>query len=290
LEAAWGALQLTVQIATKLNRSHLVHGKVAYLLPCRGRIEIDRQASGPQSVTMEDSTGCMHGSRGVTEPASPHLLSEQAILGGIAKAMFTSNPHIDWDRWVGDYGLIRDEIAAIFPDIFHDFNARMWTPGGFRRPLPAAKRQWKTPNGKANFKTPRGFDEDPDVHTDDPTVIRLMTIRSDDQFNTTIYTLDDRFRGVYGTRRVLLMNPSDISRLGFKVGDHVTVFTVARDEASVARSVQGLRLTSYDIPDGCAAGYYPECNPLIPLWHHAEGSFVPAAKSIPIRLRISTNA
>jgi anaerobic selenocysteine-containing dehydrogenase len=230
----------------------------------------------------------MHGSRGVTEPASPHLLSEPAILAGIAKALFPPNPALPWDRWVGDYSLIREEIAAIFPEIFHDFNARMGTPGGFRRPLPAAKRQWKTPNGKANFTVPRAFDEDPDVHTDDPRVLRLMTIRSDDQFNTTIYTLDDRFRGVYGTRRVLFMNPSDIERLGFAVGDRVTVSAAARDQADVSRSVEGLRVTSYDIPQGCAAGYYPECNPLIPLWHHAEGSCVPAAKAIPVRLTMSS--
>lgn len=284
VEAAWSGLQLTVQIATKLNRSHLIHGKVAYLLPCRGRIEIDMQATGPQSVTMEDSTGCMHGSRGVAEPASPHLLSEPAILGGLANVLFAPNPAVDWVRWVGDYSLIREEIAAIFPDIFHDFNERMWTPGGFRRPLPAARREWKTKNAKANFKVPRAFDEDPDVHVDDPNVLRLMTIRSDDQFNTTIYTLDDRFRGVYGTRRVLLMNPMDITRLGFEVGDYVTVVSVTRDQDDVNRSVEGLRVTSYDIPSGCVAGYYPECNPLIPLWHHAEGSFVPAAKAIPVRL------
>jgi anaerobic selenocysteine-containing dehydrogenase len=284
VESAWVNMQLTVQIATKLNRSHLIHGKAAYLLPCRGRIEIDRQASGPQSVTMEDSTGCMHGSRGVTEPAAPHLRSEPAILGGIAKALLPPNPRIDWDRWVGDYSLIRDEIAGIFPEIFHEFNARMWTPGGFRRPVPAARREWKTLNGKANFKTPRSFDEDPDVHSDDPSVLRLMTIRSDDQFNTTIYTLDDRFRGVFGTRKVLLMNFLDIERLGFKEGDRVTAVTVGHDDARVSRSVRELRVTRYDIPPGCAAGYYPECNPLIPLWHHAEGSFVPAAKAIPIRL------
>jgi molybdopterin-dependent oxidoreductase alpha subunit len=289
VETAWPRLPLTVQIATKLNRSHLIHGKAAYLLPCRGRIEIDEQAGGPQSVTVEDSTGCMHGSRGVTEPASTQLLSEQAIVGGIAQALLPANPSIDWDRWVGDYSLIRDEIAAIFPEIFHDFNARMWTPGGFRRPMPVAKREWKTPNGKANFKTPCSFDEDPDVHSDDPNVLRLMTIRSDDQFNTTVYTLDDRFRGIYGTRRVLLMNPLDITRLGFKVGDPVVVSAVAHDENEVHRSVEGLRVTSYDIPPGCAAGYYPECNPLIPLWHHAEGSFVPAAKAIPIRLQAFTD-
>jgi molybdopterin-dependent oxidoreductase alpha subunit len=290
IEAAWRNLSLTVQIATKLNRSHLVHGKVSYLLPCRGRIEIDLQECGPQSVTMEDSTGCMHGSRGVTQPASPHLRSEPAILGGIAKALLPPNPHIDWDRWVGNYALIRDEITAIFPEMFHDFNARLWTPGGFRRPLPAAKREWKTPNGKANFKTPRGFDEDPDVQVYDRDVLRLMTMRSDDQFNTTIYTLDDRFRGVYGTRKVIFMNVADIERLGLKVGDKVTASTVARDQETVARSVSGLRVTEYDIPRGCAAGYYPECNPLIPLWHHAEGSYVPAAKAIPVRLRIEERA
>ena len=287
IEEAWRRLRLTVQIATKLNRSHLVHGETAYLLPCRGRIEIDRQSSGPQSVTMEDSTGCMHGSRGVVEPASPHLLSEQAILAGIAKELVPQNPRIEWQRWVNDYSLIRDEIAAIYPEIFHDFNARMWTPGGFRRPMPVAMREWKTPNGKANFKTPRGFDEDPDMHADDPRVLRLMTIRSDDQFNTTVYTLDDRFRGVYGTRRVLLMNPADIDRLGYQPGDLVDASCVARDSLAVSRSVKGLRVTSYDIPVGCVAGYYPECNPLIPLWHHAEGSFVPAAKAIPIRLTSS---
>ena len=288
IEKAWRNLALTVQIATKLNRSHLVHGKSAYLLPCKGRIEIDRQAGGPQSVTMEDSTGCMHGSRGVTEPASEHLLSEQAILAGIAKALLPANPRIHWDRWIGDYALIRNEIEAIYPDIFHDFNARMWTPGGFRRPMPVAKREWKTPNGKANFKTPRSFDEDPDVHINDPSVLRLMTIRSDDQFNTTVYTLDDRFRGVYGTRRVLLMNAKDIDRLGFEVGEQVNIFAVTHDEAEVSRTVEGLRVTSYDIPLGCVAGYYPECNPLIPLWHHAEESFVPAAKAIPIRIRSAT--
>ena len=282
VEAAWTEMSLTVQIATKLNRSHLIHGKTSYLLPCRGRIEIDQQAGGPQAVTMEDSTGCMHGSRGVTKTVSPHLLSEPAIVAGIAQATLAPNPRIPWERWVGDYSLIRDEIAAIYPEIFHDFNDRMWTPGGFRRPVAAAHREWKTPNGKANFIVPGGFDENPDMAQSAPDILRLMTLRSDDQFNTTVYTLNDRFRGVYGTRKVLLMNPADIARLGFRVGDLVTASTVAGD--AVSRSVSGLRLTTYDIPTGCAAGYFPECNPLIPLWHHAKGSFVPAAKSIPIRL------
>jgi molybdopterin-dependent oxidoreductase alpha subunit len=286
MEDAWRDLSLTVQIATKLNRSHLIHGKSAYLLPCRGRIEIDEQATGAQAVSMEDSTGCMHGSRGVVQPASAHLRSEIAIVAGIAKATLDDNPALAWDRWCGNYALIRDEIAAIYPEIFHDFNARMYTPGGFRRPMPAAQRQWKTPNGKANFIVPRGLQEDPDMPVQSADVLRLMTMRSDDQFNTTVYSLNDRFRGVYGTRKVLLMNLIDIQRLGFSAGDEVVAITVAKD--NVSRSVSQLRVTPYDIPEGCVAGYYPELNPLIPLWHHAEESQVPAAKSIPIILRMTT--
>jgi molybdopterin-dependent oxidoreductase alpha subunit len=285
VEAHWKELELTVQIATKLNRSHLVHGRTAYLLPCRGRIEIDRQRTGEQAITMEDSTGCMHGSRGVIEPASPELRSEAAIVAGIAKATVAGRSTIDWESWVGDYALVRREIEAAYPEIFHDFNERMWTPGGFRRPIPAAKREWRTPNKRANFIVPRSFNEDPDMTAGGTAVLRLMTMRSDDQFNTTIYSLDDRFRGVFGTRRVLLMNVTDIARLGLQVGDRVIVSTVARD--GIDRCVPDMRVTRYDIPAGCAAGYYPECNPLIPLWHHAEGSQVPAAKSIPIVVRKS---
>jgi len=284
IEAGWQNLELTVQIATKLNRSHLVHGRVAYLLPCLGRIEIDHQESGDQSVTTEDSTGVMHASTGVAEPASEHLLSETAIVAGIAKATLAPGAALQWDRWVADYSRIRNEIAAIYPEIFHDFNARRLLPGGFRRPVPAAQRVWKTPNGKANFIAPAGLVEDPDVarFDSDPDVMRLMTLRSDDQFNTTVYTLNDRFRGIEGTRRVIFMNPTDLARLGFADGDRVSVFTAVEDGKQ--RVVRDMRLTAFDIPPGCLAGYYPECNPLIPLWHHAESSFVPAAKSIPVRV------
>jgi len=282
VERAWGKLGLTVQIATKLNRSHLIHGEVSYLLPCIGRIEIDRQASGPQAVTMEDSTGCMHGSRGVVEPAAQTLRSEPAIVAGIARATLPANPRVDWCRWVADYSLIRDAIAETYPDIFHDFNARMWTPGGFRRPLPATQRRWKTPTGKANFIVPESLQEDPDMPVAGDDVLRLMTLRGDDQFNTTVYSFDDRFRGVHGTRMVLFLDRNDIARLGLRDGDRVTARTVTTD--GVERRVHGLRVTAYDIPPGCAGGYYPELNPLIPLWHHAKDSKVPAAKSIPIRV------
>lgn len=283
MEAAWRKMRLTVQVSTKLNRSHLIHGEISYVLPCLGRIEIDRQASGEQAVSVEDSTGCMHGSRGRSEPASEHLRSEPAIIAGFAKAILDPNPKVDWDAWVGDYSLIRDAIADTYPAIFHDFNARMWTPGGFRRPLPAAERIWETDTGKANFIAPKTLVEDPDMHALGDGILRLFTLRSDGQFNTTIYSIEDRFRGVKETRMVLLMNPKDINRLGFQEGDLVTASTPTDD--GVTREVAGLKVTPYDIPEGCVAGYYPECNPLIPLWHHAVGSKVPAAKSISVALR-----
>ncbi|MBB1600419.1 FdhF/YdeP family oxidoreductase [Variovorax sp. UMC13] len=283
IESAWRQLQLTVHIATKLNRSHLVHGQVSYILPCLGRIEIDRQASGEQTVSMEDSTGVMHASKGVAEPAAATLLSEPAIVAGLAKASLPENPLVPWELWVADYALVRDQIALALPEIFHDFNERLAAPGGFPRPLPARDRVWKTSTGKANFKGFGNLRADPDMPEPGADVLRLMTLRSDDQFNTTIYSLDDRFRGIYGTRRVLLMNRDDIERLALKEGELASVSTVSSDERP--RVVQGLRVTPYDIPAGCVAGYYPECNPLIPLSHHAEQSKVPAAKAIAVRVR-----
>ncbi len=157
IEPAWRRMRLTVNVATKLNRSHLIHGRAAYLLPCLGRLEIDRQAGIEQAVSVEDSTGCMHGSRGFSEPASPLLRSEPAIVAGLAKTLLPRNPRIDWDRWVSDYSLVRDAIARTWPDIFHDFNARMFTPGGFHRPIPARERKWNTPSGKANFVIPTSW-------------------------------------------------------------------------------------------------------------------------------------
>jgi molybdopterin-dependent oxidoreductase alpha subunit len=283
LEAAWPKLRLSVQISTKLNRSHLIHGEVSYVLPCLGRIEVDRQSGGEQSVAVEDSTGHMHGSRGRSEPAGPGLLSEPAIVAGIAKAALAPNPRLDWDAWVADYGRIRDAIAETYPKIFHDFNARMWTPGGFRKPVPAAHRVWDTPTGKANFIVPADLGQDADLHPTAADTLRLFTIRSAAQFNTTIYNLDDRFRGIKGSRMVLLMARADMDRFGLAPGDTVTAATPASDGA--ARSVANLRLVEYDIPPGCIAGYYPECNPLIPLWHHAKESMVPAAKAIDVTLQ-----
>jgi len=286
MEPAWERLRLTVQIATKLNRSHLVHGAVSYLLPCLGRIEIDQQSSGPQTLSVEDSTGFMHASDGVAEPAAGSLRSEIAIVAGIAQATLEHNPKVPWSDWADDYSLIRRAIEATWPAVFKDFNGRFRTPGGFQKPIAARERQWHTETKKANFIVPKGLVADPDTPERNADVLRLTTLRSDDQFNTTIYSLDDRFRGIYGTRRVLMMNNADIERLGFEDGALVNAITAVDD--GIVREVVGLRVTAFDIPRGCVAGYFPECNPLIPLSHHAEGSKVPASKSIPIRLVAST--
>jgi molybdopterin-dependent oxidoreductase alpha subunit len=279
MQKAWRGLGLSVQIATKLNRTHLLPGRATYLLPCLGRIDVDRQATGPQAVSVEDSTACIHGSRGKREPIGEHLLSEPAIIAGIAKATLRPNPRLDWDTWVGDYSLVRDAIERTWPDDFKDFNARLFKPGGFPRPLGARQRKWNTDTGKANFVTPRALDNRIE---DGAGVYQLMTIRSDGQFNTTIYTIGDRLRGINGTRMVVLMHADDIAAAGLEEGQAIGLETVAGD--GIERRVQGLRATSYDIPRGCIAAYYPECNPLIPLWHHAEDSKVPAAKSVPVRL------
>ena len=279
MEPAWAGLRLSVQIATKLNRSHIVPGEVSYLLPCLGRIEIDRQASGPQAVSMEDSTACIHGSRGQRKPVAEHALSEPAIIARLAKATLKPNPKVDWDGWVADYSRVRDAIERTYPDQFRDFNRRMFEPGGFPRPLAARERKWKTPNGKANFTVPESALA---VPSEGDGLYELMTMRADGQFNTTIYTEDDRFRGIQGSRYVVLMNPADMEREGLKSGDTVTLSTVADDD--VERSLSELQVVAYDIPRRSIAGYYPECNGLIPLWHYAEGSKVPAAKSIPVRV------
>jgi molybdopterin-dependent oxidoreductase alpha subunit len=282
MEPAWRGLRLSVQIATKLNRSHLVPGEVTYLLPCRGRIEIDRQASGPQAVSIEDTSSCIHGSRGMREPASPYLLSEAAIVAGIAKHTLPPNPKLDWDAWTGDYGLVRDAIAETYPKEFWEFNRRMWEPGGFYRQIAARQRVWNTRSGKANFIAPDGLDEDSDMPEAGPLVFRLMTLRSNDQFNTTVYGYDDRFRGVSGTRMVVFINRNDIDRLGLREGQMVSLQTVAKD--GIDRILHGFRVTPYNIPDGCLGAYYPETNALLPLWHYATGSKTPAAKSIPVRI------
>jgi molybdopterin-dependent oxidoreductase alpha subunit len=280
---AWRKLPLTVQIETKLNRSCLVHGEVSYILPCLGRIEIDRQASGPQAVSVEDSTACIHGSRGYAAPASEHLRSEPWIIAALAKATLAPNPKVDWDAWIGDYSRIREAIERTYPEMFRDFNKRLFTPGGFHRPLAARHREWKTKNGKANFLTPENLTDNIDIDPEQRDVFQLTTIRSQGQFNTTIYSDRDRFRGVAGTRMALFMNRNDIDRLALAEGDVVSLQTAVED--GVRREVTGFIIRAYNIPEGCLGGYYPECNPLVPVWHHARESFMPASKGIPVRIQ-----
>lgn len=282
MEEAWPGLDLSVQIATKLNRNHLFAGKVTYLLPCLGRVEADVQASGLQAVSTEDSTSCIHGSRGTAKPASPHLLSEPRIVAEIAKRILPPNPRVDWDAWVADYGRIRDAIEATYPAIFKDFNKRLFTPGGFWKGNKAAERIWQTPSRKAEFLVPSGLSATGFGDADGR--FRLMTLRSNDQFNTTIYGYHDRFRGVKGTRDVLFINREDMAAVGLSEGQVVALESDAGDNR--LRRREGLIVTPYDIPRGCLGAYYPEANVLMPVEHHAEQSHVPAAKSVPVRIRV----
>jgi len=284
MEKAWVQQELTVSIATKLNRSHLFPGKEAWLLPCLVRSEIDRQASGPQVVTIEDSFSHIHASQGQHEPASPHLRSELAIVAGMAKATLAPNPRCDWDGWVADYARVRELIAATYPE-FHDFNARLQIPGGFYRGNPARERRWQTASGKAEFTLPTVLSSL--GMGDAPGRYHLITMRSNDQFNTTVYGYSDRLRGLEGSRMVLLMNPEDIAAAGLHEGQEVCLESDAGD--GTPRQVDGLRVTAFALPRACVGGYYPELNPLIPLWYHDEESKTPAAKGVPVRIRAGTD-
>jgi molybdopterin-dependent oxidoreductase alpha subunit len=280
VEAAWTGLDLNVQIATRLNRSHTLVGPGAWLLPCLVRGEEDVQASGPQSVTMEDSLSHIHGSVGRRRPAAPTLWSEPAIVAGIAKATLPDHPRLRWDDWVADYGRIRDLIAETYPDEFHDFNARMFQPGGFYKGNPVRKRVWKTTTGKAQFTRPESLT----ALGDRPGrgVYTLITLRSNDQFNTTVYGYRDRLRGLETDRMIVLMAPDDIAAAGLAENQRVTLASAADD--GMSRRLPGLRLIAYDLPRGCVAAYYPEANVLVPLGLHDEASKTPAYKGAPVRI------
>ena len=282
MESAWPHMALTVQIATKLNRSHLVNGRSAWLLPCKARSEQDMQASGEQSVSIEDSFSHVHGSTGKREPASEMLLSELAIVTGLAKATLPSHPQWRWDDWTADYAVVRDLIAQTYPDEFYNMSERMVEAGGFYRGNAARVRQWKTDVGKAKFTVP-------DVMSalgvgDAPGRFHLITMRSNDQFNTTIYGHSDRHRGLSGDRAIVLMCPEDMLSEGLYAGDLVSLVGDAGD--SEVREVKGLRLTPFSLPRGCIGGYYPEMTPLIPLWYYDKDSKTPASKGVPVRIRV----
>jgi molybdopterin-dependent oxidoreductase alpha subunit len=276
--AAMRSLDLSVHIATKLNRSHLLVCKETILLPCLGRTELDVQATGPQCVTVEDSMSMVHASQGKLPPASPQLLSEPAIVARMAAATLP-NSKVDWLYLVEDYARIRDAIEAVFPD-FRDYNARIKIPGGFRLPLPPTDRIWNTASGKAEFLIFDGLEEDRVNQA--PGVLKLTTIRSHDQYNTTIYGMDDRYRGVFGRRDVILMNRDDLASLGLVHGDVVTVETAFA--TGNPATLDGFTVIAHDIAKGSVAAYYPEANGLVPLSYHDAQSGTPAYKSIPVRV------
>ncbi len=290
----WRALRhcdLTVHVATKLNRSHVVHGRQALILPCLGRTEVDVQASGPQGVTVEDSMSMVHLSFGINPPASPQLLSETAIVGRLAQATIGHRSTTQWLHLMEDYSRIRDKIEAVFVD-FKDFNRRVAKPGGFRLRNTASERVWMTAAQKATFVA-HAVPLDTAAHRarvqqGETLVFTLLTTRSHDQYNTTIYGHDDRYRGVFGQRRVLFINREDIHALGFKNGDWVDIKTVWVDadgaESAQERRANRFKLVAYDIPRGNLAAYYPETNPLVPLASVALNAGTPASKSIPVVL------
>jgi molybdopterin-dependent oxidoreductase alpha subunit len=281
-QKALGNLDLTVQISTKLNRSHLIHGRDALILPCLGRTEIDIQASGPQSITVEDSMSMVHASAGRNRPASEHLLSEPAIVAGMARATLGNRSVVEWESFVSEYDRIRDAIEDVFP-IFWDYNERIRVPGGFHLTPSARQRIWDTPSGKAQFLV---YDElNEDLRNDDVETLWLSTIRSHDQYNTTVYSMSDRYRGVYNQRDVVFLNKSELDKRGLQDGDHVDLVTQSTD--GIERRVRNFRAVGYSLPNGCCAAYYPEANPLVPLYAHDPMSFTPSSKSIPIRIERS---
>ena len=285
----WQALQacgLTVHITTKLNRSHLVHGKEALILPTLGRTEIDLQATGEQAVTVEDSFSSVHASYGINKPASEDLRSEVAIVAGIAHATLGCEK-IDWLWYADDYSRIRDDIEKVFDD-FHDYNKRITVPGGFYLPVPARERIWKTKSGKAEFLVNKIERDTPITRAKEiygSRLLLLMTMRSHDQYNTTIYGLDDRYRSVFGERRTLFANINDIKELGYNTGDLVDIESIWDD--GIKRQAEGFILTEYDIPRGCLGAYYPETNSLIPLDSYADIAGTPTSKQIPVILTLS---
>ena len=276
-EAAMARCRLTVHVATKLNRSHLVHGEEALILPCLGRTERDHQASGEQFVTVEDSMSMVHESRGRLEPGSPHLRSEVSIVTGLGEALFGED--LGWRAMASDYRVIRRHIEHVVPG-FENFEERVATPGGFVLPRgPHDSRTFDTATGNARFtRNPLDAIEVPEGH------LILQTVRSHDQFNTTVYGLNDRYRGIEGGRRVVFVNEADLAEHGFHDGDQVDIVSVYSDGE---RRASAFRAVAYPTPRGCAAAYFPEANVLVPLDSTAIGSNTPTSKSIIVRLERS---
>ncbi|MEU9359775.1 FdhF/YdeP family oxidoreductase [Streptomyces sp. NPDC048301] len=275
-EAAMRRARLTVHVSTKLNRSHAVTGTRALILPTLGRTDKDVQATGKQFVTVEDSMGMVHSSRGNLTPASPHLLSEPAIVARMARAVLGPSSTTPWEDFEKDYATIRDRISRVVPG-FEDFNNRVARPGGFTLPhAPRDERRFPTTTGKANFTAaPVEYPRLPEGR------LLLQTLRSHDQYNTTIYGLDDRYRGIKGGRRIVMVNPDDARTLGLADGTYTDIVSEWKD--GTERRAPGFRIVHYPTARGCAAAYYPETNVLVPLDATADTSNTPASKSLVVR-------
>jgi molybdopterin-dependent oxidoreductase alpha subunit len=280
--AGLAKVETAVFVLTKLNRSALTAGRETMIWPCLGRTETDVQAGGPQFVTVEDSMSVVHSSRGSNRPASPHLKSEPAIVAGLAKAALGPESTVDWDALVADYDRIRERIARVLP-AFGDYNAQVRQPGGFVLRHAAAHREWNTGTGKARLiPVPT-----PHIRLGEGQ-LRLFTIRSHDQYNTTIYGMDDRYRGIEGARRVVLMHRDDLAERGLVPGQEVDIHSHAAD--GVPRMAPRFRTVEYDVPRGCAAAYFPEANVLVPIGSTARESNQPASKMVPVTVVTATSA
>jgi molybdopterin-dependent oxidoreductase alpha subunit len=271
--------RLTAHISTKLNRAHLITGEQALILPCLGRTEADIQATGPQFVTTENSMAVVQRSRGFLPPASLHLLSEPAIVARLARATLGDRTRVDWEGLAGDYGQVRDHIARVVPG-FADYNRRIDEPGGFHLPNPARDRVFKTRSGRAVFTV-----HPLPTHNLQPGQFLMMTIRSHDQFNTSIYGLDDRYRGIHNGRRAVLLNRDDMRLADLSEGQVVDLISHFEGEERVACN---FIVVPYSIPRRCAATYFPETNVLVPLRSVAEKSNTPTSKSVVISIRPAT--
>jgi molybdopterin-dependent oxidoreductase alpha subunit len=275
-EQALRRCRLTVQVSTKLNRSHTVCGRTALILPTLGRSDRDVQASGEQVVTVEDSMSQVHGSRGRLDPASPYLLSEVAIICRLARRTLGAGSAIPWESFEQDYGLIRDRIARIVPG-FDDYNARIATGDGFRLPSPVNEHRFPTASGKAVFsRNDFQWLDAPPGH------LVLQSLRSHDQWNTIPYTDNDRYRGIHDSRRVVMVNPDDLAELGIADRDVVDIVSVWHD--GIERRARGFTVVAYPAARGSAASYYPETNVLVPLDSVAEVSNTPTSKGVIVRL------
>ena len=274
--AALRRCRLTAHVSTKLNRAHLITGEQALILPCLGRTEIDMQVAGPQFVSTENSMGVVQMSRGSLEPASPHLLSESQIVARLARATLGKSTTVNWEELVKDYDRIRELIERVVPG-FENYNLRVREPGGFYLPNPARKRVFKTADGKAAFT----IHELPS-HNLQPDQFLMMTIRSHDQFNTSVYSLNDRYRGIHNGRRVVFLNRDDMRLAGLQARQVVDLISHFEGEERIARRFV---VVPYDIPRRCAAAYFPEANVLVPVRSVAEKSNTPASKSVVISIR-----